>query len=135
VVDRPRLRKGLALPDEGLDFLLCGAVIGPIEREVTFRVVLLALARVRKQGGVLLSMFPERQGVLRVYDQEDGAERTSLLYKAEGVDRRLQEPGLRLIPPKGRHGGIRRFLDAKGVWHAMGFWRREVSGDREAEAQ
>ena len=119
------LREGLDLPDACLDFLLCNAVIQHIEPEAVFGTVLPEFARALKPGGVLLLMFKEGKGVLRVYDRDYGVERAFLLYEPEEVDRRLQELGLHLIPPEGEAlGGLMRFLDPKGVWHAVGFWRK-----------
>lgn len=128
VADRLRLRDlrdGLDLPDACLDFLICNAVLQHIEPALTFGVVLPEFARVLKPGGVLLLMFKEGKGILQVHDRDYGVERAFLLYDPEEVDRHLRARGLHLLPPEGNSlGGWMHFLDPKGVWHAVGFWRK-----------
>ena len=71
-----------ALPfdDGSFDFVMCNAVIQHIDPEVVRTVVLPELARVLRPGGVLQLMFKNGRGVISIFDQDYGVDRTFRLY-------------------------------------------------------
>ena len=80
---------------------------------------------VLRSGGVLLLVFKNGRGVLNFDDPHYQTNRTFMLYDELEVQDWLSSAGLDLLPPDGdRPGGITRFRDGKGVWHAVGFWRK-----------
>ena len=80
-----------------------------------------------RSGGVLLLVFESRRGALNFENPHYQTNRSLILYDELEVQDCLSSSGLDLIPPDGdRPGGITRFRDGKGVWHAVGFRRKPL---------
>ena len=119
------IRMPLDLPSASLDFIICNSVIQHLDPETVQKVVLPSFADVFRSGGVLLLVFKNGKGVLNFEDLDYQTNRSFTLYDVLEVQGWLSSAGLGLIPPDGdRPGGITRFRDGKGIWHAVGFWRK-----------
>ena len=119
------IRIPLDLPVASLDFIICNSVIQHIDPETVETVVLPSFAQVIRSGGVLLLVFKDGRGVLNFDDPHFQTGRSFMLYGVPEVQDWLSSAGLGLIRPDGdRPGGITRFRDGKGIWHAIGFWRK-----------
>ncbi len=128
------IRIPLDLPGASLDFIICNSVIQHIDHETVGRVVLPSFTHVLRPGGVLLLVFKTGRGVLNFDDPHFQTDRSFILYDEPEVEDWLSSAGLDLIPPDGsRPGGITLIRDGKGIWHAVGFWRKPMLGADDSE--
>ena len=123
------LGEELPFENESFDFVMCNAVIQHIEPEAVRQVVLLELARVLRPGGALQLMFKNGKGLLTVFDNDYGVERTFQLYDESELVEALQKQGMNLIETESpdQLGGLLYFTDGKGVDHCLFFSRKEAA--------
>ena len=115
------LKQPIDFPDGHFDFVMCNAVIQHIDPESLTVTTLPELARVLKPGGILQLMFKNGNGVISIYDQDFGVERTFRLYDEEEMQDLLKNQNCMLVQADapGRLGGFMYFTDPKPVDHCV----------------
>ena len=121
------LGEALQFEDETFDFVVCSAVIQHIERDLVREVVLPELARVLRPKGVLQLMFKNGRGILTMFDQAFGMERTFQLFDEDDILGILRQQGLDLIMPASPDdlAGLLYLSDGKAVEHCLLFARKD----------
>ena len=115
------MKQPLGFPDGQFDFVMCNAVIQHIDPESLASTTIPELARVLKPGGILQLMFKNGRGVISIYDQDYGVDRTFRLYDEGEMQGLLANLNCELIQPDapGQPGGLMYFTDPKPVDHCV----------------
>lgn len=120
------LRQPLNHPDGSFDFILCNSVIQHIAPDIALSVTLPEFARLLAPGSVLQLTFKTGSGIVTVYDNDYGADRTFQLYDTEEVLALLMGLGLRVVLAEGEKlGGVMHFKDPKPMDHCVFFARKD----------
>ncbi len=120
------LRGELPFPASSFDFIMCNAVIQHIKPKIVKKVTLPELCRVLKRDGVLQLMFKNGSGVLTVFDEDYGVERTFQLYDEHEILEVLDNLGMELVKSESEDqlGGLMFFTDPKHVRHCVFYVRK-----------
>lgn len=115
------LKQPLDFPDAYFDFVMCNAVIQHIDPESLAATTIPELTRVLKPGGILQLMFKNGSGIISVFDQDYGVNRTFRLYEEGELLELLKSLECELIPAdsRGELGGVMYFTDPKPVDHCV----------------